>query len=126
MIRRPPRSTLFPYTTLFRSLRHPVQRAAVGARNGLRRRQDRLEQPVDVALGGQRGTDRVQLLQAQHEVLLRRGAGTSQAELLSGGGIEAGPHLMATARTSFIWGIPGGALPIPALFWVRTRPAAAK
>src|SRR2546425_7964871 len=23
MIRRPPRSTLFPYTTLFRSLRHP-------------------------------------------------------------------------------------------------------
>src|SRR5258708_8946374 len=28
MIRRPPRSTLFPYTTLFRSprLRHPLQR----------------------------------------------------------------------------------------------------
>src|SRR2546430_6339728 len=25
MIRRPPRSTLFPYTTLFRSLRHRVQ-----------------------------------------------------------------------------------------------------
>src|SRR3989454_8831378 len=24
MIRRPPRSTLFPYTTLFRSARHPV------------------------------------------------------------------------------------------------------
>src|SRR3712207_8015119 len=24
MIRRPPRSTLFPYTTLFRSLRHPA------------------------------------------------------------------------------------------------------
>src|SRR5256885_3768541 len=24
MIRRPPRSTLFPYTTLFRSLRNPV------------------------------------------------------------------------------------------------------
>src|SRR2546430_12994943 len=24
MIRRPPRSTLFPYTTLFRSLRHPL------------------------------------------------------------------------------------------------------
>src|SRR5256885_11500781 len=36
MIRRPPRSTLFPYTTLFRSdhqprgqLRHPLRRAAV-------------------------------------------------------------------------------------------------
>src|SRR2546427_2951739 len=25
MIRRPPRSTLFPYTTLFRSLREPVR-----------------------------------------------------------------------------------------------------
>src|SRR5256885_7089343 len=24
MIRRPPRSTLFPYTTLFRSIQHPV------------------------------------------------------------------------------------------------------
>src|SRR3712207_8006959 len=29
MIRRPPRSTLFPYTTLFRSLDLPVDRAAV-------------------------------------------------------------------------------------------------
>src|SRR3989454_12819233 len=29
MIRRPPRSTLFPYTTLFRSLvRHPLERLA--------------------------------------------------------------------------------------------------
>src|SRR5687768_17894204 len=26
MIRRPPRSTLFPYTTLFRSVRHPPLR----------------------------------------------------------------------------------------------------
>src|SRR2546426_3657715 len=31
MIRRPPRSTLFPYTTLFRSLEHPVVRP-LGAR----------------------------------------------------------------------------------------------
>src|SRR2546430_8970093 len=28
MIRRPPRSTLFPYTTLFRSFRHLLQRGA--------------------------------------------------------------------------------------------------
>src|SRR2546430_6389592 len=33
MIRRPPRSTLFPYTTLFRSLRGGVERLA-GARVG--------------------------------------------------------------------------------------------
>src|SRR2546422_4121807 len=52
MIRRPPRSTLFPYTTLFRSgadvvgqLR-PIQ---------VRRRGDgRSEQPVERRLGGQR------------------------------------------------------------------------
>src|SRR2546426_5812804 len=29
MIRRPPRSTLFPYTTLFRSLAHPPGRVPV-------------------------------------------------------------------------------------------------
>src|SRR2546422_2529124 len=37
MIRRPPRSTLFPYTTLFRSLR------ATGAGGPFRRRQARRE-----------------------------------------------------------------------------------
>src|SRR5215813_11870469 len=31
MIRRPPRSTLFPYTTLFRSTRGPRRRAAAAA-----------------------------------------------------------------------------------------------
>src|SRR5256885_7589443 len=30
MIRRPPRSTLFPYTTLFRSRRRPAQEAQEG------------------------------------------------------------------------------------------------
>src|SRR5258708_20335688 len=33
MIRRPPRSTLFPYTTLFRSLRNCTQRGRSPARN---------------------------------------------------------------------------------------------
>src|SRR3712207_8974999 len=40
MIRRPPRSTLFPYTTLFRSGRHPVaprQRGRGGRARGRRR-----------------------------------------------------------------------------------------
>src|SRR5256885_8723680 len=31
MIRRPPRSTLFPYTTLFRSLHHQIEAVALGA-----------------------------------------------------------------------------------------------
>src|SRR3712207_7076120 len=46
MIRRPPRSTLFPYTTLFRSLVLAVAAAAVGllrARPALDDRVDRLE-----------------------------------------------------------------------------------
>src|SRR5438876_8815888 len=30
MLRRPPRSTLFPYTTLFRSKQHPEHRADIG------------------------------------------------------------------------------------------------
>src|SRR3712207_7250264 len=34
MIRRPPRSTLFPYTTLFRSFLVPLLGAAVGAATG--------------------------------------------------------------------------------------------
>src|SRR3989454_7434863 len=36
MIRRPPRSTLFPYTTLFRSLRNPRADGRRGARAGHR------------------------------------------------------------------------------------------
>src|SRR2546422_5874950 len=38
MIRRPPRSTLFPYTTLFRSRHHPHRPAAVPDRGQERRR----------------------------------------------------------------------------------------
>src|SRR3712207_7931299 len=34
MIRRPPRSTLFPYTTLFRSLRGAAQGRPAGAADG--------------------------------------------------------------------------------------------
>src|SRR3712207_9017881 len=39
MIRRPPRSTLFPYTTLFRSVPHPIDLRGpfAGARSELRR-----------------------------------------------------------------------------------------
>src|SRR2546430_13422221 len=33
MIRRPPRSTLFPYTTLFRSIRGKVHHAKINAEN---------------------------------------------------------------------------------------------
>src|SRR5690349_23788792 len=44
MLRRPPRSTLFPYTTLFRSAWHPVPARclSVGGTDRHRRRSDRL------------------------------------------------------------------------------------
>src|SRR3989454_4438907 len=54
MIRRPPRSTLFPYTTLFRSeLQHPLSddEAAEVLRRGIKRRREAAEQ---YAAGGRR------------------------------------------------------------------------
>src|SRR3712207_7470889 len=47
MIRRPPRSTLFPYTTLFRSLGHVVVSAVVEA-----------DHPVELARPGGHDHDR--------------------------------------------------------------------
>src|SRR2546425_10939806 len=38
MIRRPPRSTLFPYTTLFRSLTHTIYRIRVEGRENVPQR----------------------------------------------------------------------------------------
>src|SRR3712207_6869948 len=49
MIRRPPRSTLFPYTTLFRSLQDAGERVA-GRAAGRRRRAERVH-----AAGGRAG-----------------------------------------------------------------------
>src|SRR2546429_5824009 len=46
MIRRPPRSTLFPYTTLFRSLQALLQVAADHAAHGVTVRADDLREEV--------------------------------------------------------------------------------
>src|SRR3712207_7098772 len=64
MIRRPPRSTLFPYTTLFRSPADPEEPGA--APGALRRRMDRQHHPgqpdgqhgVSARVGGVPGEDR--------------------------------------------------------------------
>src|SRR5258705_2883858 len=56
MIRRPPRSTLFPYTTLFRSVQHDVRRArerAATEKHPVRRRR-RGGQVVEQSLRRQR------------------------------------------------------------------------
>src|SRR5688572_32729962 len=71
MIRRPPRSTLFPYTTLFRSRRteSPAATATAATRARWRTHRRRLQIP-----------GRTQLVREQHEVLVsqrseRRGEG---------------------------------------------------
>src|SRR5687767_15599681 len=75
MIRRPPRSTLFPYTTLFRSQTadrhrqhgirpHPVQRASErGGRLGLERRVRGGRHPAQPA-GGVRSEEHTSELQS--------------------------------------------------------------
>src|SRR2546427_6727457 len=57
MIRRPPRSTLFPYTTLFRS---PLRAARAPGRARIRRlaRRRARGDPAHARRGGDRGLDR--------------------------------------------------------------------
>src|SRR3712207_7433668 len=67
MIRRPPRSTLFPYTTLFRSHRHAGHDPAGGVLGVLEQLADRLglvglhqlQQPVVVDVGQDRKSTRL-------------------------------------------------------------------
>src|SRR2546422_11693508 len=75
MIRRPPRSTLFPYTTLFRSHVEPARAVACdapGIAHG--RREPRLQEAVDqgavagVGLGGLRVAQEAEQLVAQLEL----------------------------------------------------------
>src|SRR3712207_8834467 len=58
MMRRPPRSTLFPYTTLFRSRRRPEPRAGAERRPGRDDRRQRLQVELAVRLPGDRGRRR--------------------------------------------------------------------
>src|SRR5437773_8179473 len=63
LIRRPPRSTLFPYTTLFRSVRRPAGTAVVGFPHHLHRlRDDGLEQ---------RSEEHTSELQSHHDLVCR-------------------------------------------------------
>src|SRR5256885_3171768 len=61
MIRRPPRSTLFPYTTLFRShqAQQPLGIGHVARRNGLAFAQRHGLQPAMGHLGGDRKSTRL-------------------------------------------------------------------
>src|SRR6185312_1826383 len=94
-----------------------IERAAVRAGDRLGRGENGLEQAMDVALRGERGADRVQLLQALAQVVRAGGrgpAGKSQAL----GGVEH-LYLMQTERTSLMWVIPARHFSIPSCFSVR-------
>src|SRR3712207_7249054 len=80
MIRRPPRSTLFPYTTLFRSGADGVLRDLVRAA---------------LALAGA-GVDGRQLLHAEGPLL----DGLDEVVLLGDGEVAARPHLRSEEHTS--------------------------
>src|SRR2546427_3592456 len=58
MIRRPPRSTLFPYTTLFRSLIREARRAHVFHEEHVAAREQRIGQPDDDVVGLMGGVER--------------------------------------------------------------------
>src|SRR2546430_13735661 len=68
MIRRPPRSTLFPYTTLFRSqLQHPAIEPVVGEESG----QPRAHLPVREGAMRQRSEEHTSELQSQSNLVCR-------------------------------------------------------
>src|SRR3712207_8659240 len=79
MIRRPPRSTLFPYTTLFRSGERPVEQRdaelAPGQRRLDRDRQEMAEQPRDHERQGrpegQRSEEHTSELQSRQYLVCR-------------------------------------------------------
>src|SRR3989475_13336774 len=93
MIRRPPRSTLFPYTTLFRSLEH-----AAGRRDAV--------DDLLVDRGAQRGGEVVQSLER------RASAGVRAGELLRGAiellGRNGGGPLAGDQRPRFPHDAGGG------------------
>src|SRR5437773_8733166 len=62
MIRRPPRSTLFPYTTLFRSRQREDLDRPLAVRQA---------QEVDVRAGGVRSEEHTSELQSHHDLVCR-------------------------------------------------------
>src|SRR5947209_17178483 len=67
MLRRPPRSTLFPYTTLFRSLHAAVVEAELGADAG----QGPLALPLPLLQGKGRSEEHTSELQSRQYLVCR-------------------------------------------------------
>src|SRR5690348_18018031 len=74
MIRRPPRSTLFPYTTLFRSTRRDGRRPAPTWQGGPRAPEPDLVSPAGLLLaagGGRRSEEHTSELQSPVHLVCR-------------------------------------------------------
>src|SRR2546425_12702309 len=105
MIRRPPRSTLFPYTTLFRSVPRALSQFPLGVDVAPRR----------AAVVGAIHTARVRLDQRPHERWLRRRDREADVAQEPGGepGVvrELGPVLAAVGRLEDAAPTPAAAPP---------------
>src|SRR3712207_8292404 len=75
MIRRPPRSTLFPYTTLFRSHTHlqETEKNAVGILNDMKKAAAALESNASLGdkLNGKRSEEHTSELQSRQYLVCR-------------------------------------------------------
>src|SRR2546425_9732152 len=94
MIRRPPRSTLFPYTTLFRSISGERPRGDPAEQAGARRSEDRQVLPAQLLAGrGERSEEHTSELQSLAYLVCRLllekkkkyGRSGTQADPFSGG-----------------------------------------
>src|SRR2546427_7476615 len=80
MIRRPPRSTLFPYTTLFRSLQGS---GGIGGRNDQGPAVESPAKPVRDVCGGENNRPLVGTLAAQRDAHRRPGAADRKSTRLN-------------------------------------------
>src|SRR5260221_7569692 len=71
MIRRPPRSTLFPYTTLFRSHRHRPDQAQDRGRRQAARRSGHRGNPRLLPAGAVRSEEHTSELQSHSDLVCR-------------------------------------------------------
>src|SRR5438270_7763909 len=71
MIRRPPRSTLFPYTTLFRSSTRPRRVSAITARIRRPTSLTSSSRVLDLLAGGSRSEEHTSELQSQSNLVCR-------------------------------------------------------
>src|SRR3712207_3427540 len=114
MIRRPPRSTLFPYTTLFRSQGSPSQRASCAARVG----HVTLPAPTSRGYAGEADLSRMHALVReawrQHGPHVECTVGDLDWRMYRRATVDAGANIrlweVGGTLVGFAWFLPGGDL----------------